>query len=445
MTTVVHRVLGSQGQPIVGLEVTALLMRRQDLVTSYRLRVPDTNEFTEAKLARQFVATSDTTGLLTWDLPANEYVYPAGTYYQIKGLTSQRMLAWVEDSAGPLELSQCLIEMIDFNSSNLVILRGPRGRRGDDTAGGTIGAVTSVNGKAGDVILVPSDIGAQPAGSYVSASALAAKADSSDVANALATKQDIASLGDAVINNTTVRQQTLVAWRPGEVVTASPITLRLSPDGVIIRRLDDGATRATYDSAEAARWTPLSGAPQTAAIPASVIVVHGTNSSTNRPATLDPVIWFGTVDPTNADVARDVWIPVTLTSAGARTRWLGSSGGGGGGGGGSTGTVAQTVTVNGAGQLAVNYTDGTSTLLATLLAIGTTSTTAKAGNYTPPIADLPAGTTLTVQKTGFTWPARPTSRADVIVQWKGADPSPPIVSTGTGGMLDNVDYRLVTA
>lgn len=58
--------------------------------------------------------------------------------------------------------------------------------------------------------------------------------------------------------------------------------------------------------------------------------------------------------------------------------------------------------------------------------------------------DLPAGTTLTVLKSGGTWPARPTSRADLIVQWKGADPSPSIVSSGTGGMLDNVDIRLIT-
>lgn len=60
------------------------------------------------------------------------------------------------------------------------------------------------------------------------------------------------------------------------------------------------------------------------------------------------------------------------------------------------------------------------------------------------VAGLPAGTTLTVTKSGSTWPARPTSRADIVVAWKGADPSPAIVSSGTGGMLDNVDYRLVT-
>lgn len=36
---------------------------------------------------------------------------------------------------------------------------------------------------------------------------------------------------------------------------------------------------------------------------------------------------------------------------------------------------------------------------------------------------------------------RPTSRSDVMVIWKGADPSPGIVTTGTGGMLDGVDER----
>ena len=58
--------------------------------------------------------------------------------------------------------------------------------------------------------------------------------------------------------------------------------------------------------------------------------------------------------------------------------------------------------------------------------------------------ELPAGATLTVQKSGGVWPARPTSRSDVTVQWKGPDPSPSIVSSGTGGMLNNVDIRLVT-
>lgn len=57
---------------------------------------------------------------------------------------------------------------------------------------------------------------------------------------------------------------------------------------------------------------------------------------------------------------------------------------------------------------------------------------------------LPAATTLTVVKSAGVWPSRPTSRSDIIVQWKGPDPSPSIVSSGTGGMLDNVDIRLIT-
>lgn len=61
----------------------------------------------------------------------------------------------------------------------------------------------------------------------------------------------------------------------------------------------------------------------------------------------------------------------------------------------------------------------------------------------PTYANLPAGTTLTVVKSG-SWPARPTARTDIVVQWKGPDPSPAIISSGTGGMLDNVDMRFVT-
>lgn len=56
---------------------------------------------------------------------------------------------------------------------------------------------------------------------------------------------------------------------------------------------------------------------------------------------------------------------------------------------------------------------------------------------------LPAGTTITVSKSGSTWPARPTTRTDIVVAWKGADPSPPIVNSGTAGMINNVDYRIV--
>jgi hypothetical protein len=56
---------------------------------------------------------------------------------------------------------------------------------------------------------------------------------------------------------------------------------------------------------------------------------------------------------------------------------------------------------------------------------------------------LPSGSTLTVIKSGSTWPQRPTTRTDIVVAWKGADPSPAVVNSGTAGMLNNVDYRIV--
>ncbi len=101
------------------------------------------------------------------------------------------------------------------------------------------------------------------------------------------------------------------------------------------------------------------------------------------------------------------------------------------------------VTLSGADDVFLNNTQNGQT-------IQYNSTTAKWNNITasggssPTYANLPAGTTLTVSKSGSVWPARPTSRADIVVQWKGPDPSPSIVSSGIGGMMDNVDVRFVT-
>jgi hypothetical protein len=115
-------------------------------------------------------------------------------------------------------------------------------------------------------------------------------------------------------------------------------------------------------------------------------------------------------------------------------------GGGTGGGGTGGGAVAS---VN--GQIgtvilgADNIAEGASHLFLTA-----SERTAIAGASAPTLANIPAGSTLTVQSTAGTWPARPTSRADVIVIWKGPDPSPAIVSSGTGGMRDGIDIRFVT-
>jgi len=92
-----------------------------------------------------------------------------------------------------------------------------------------------------------------------------------------------------------------------------------------------------------------------------------------------------------------------------------------------------------------NITDTTTVGRALMTAVDGNAARALIGAGSPSVEDIPSGSTLTVLKDTVTgWPARPTARADVIVAWKGADPSPSIVSSGTGGMLNNVDYRLVT-
>lgn len=62
-------------------------------------------------------------------------------------------------------------------------------------------------------------------------------------------------------------------------------------------------------------------------------------------------------------------------------------------------------------------------------------------------SELPPYTTVVVTKVGSTWPGPLTLRSDIIIIWKGPDPSPPIVSVrtlGTPGMLDDVDLRMIT-
>jgi hypothetical protein len=72
------------------------------------------------------------------------------------------------------------------------------------------------------------------------------------------------------------------------------------------------------------------------------------------------------------------------------------------------------------------------------------------------------GTVQYVQKVDGKWPSgwsgnvpdytnglsdagiRPTADVNTLVFWKGPDPSPAIITAGTGGMLDGVDVRLVT-
>lgn len=103
---------------------------------------------------------------------------------------------------------------------------------------------------------------------------------------------------------------------------------------------------------------------------------------------------------------------------------------------------ADTATVNAALALKADQSAVTAALAAKA---NTTYVDAQIASIPPPtLANLPAGMTITIVKSGGVWPARYSSRSDLIFAWKGPDPSPPIVSSGTAGMLNNVDYRLVT-
>jgi hypothetical protein len=60
---------------------------------------------------------------------------------------------------------------------------------------------------------------------------------------------------------------------------------------------------------------------------------------------------------------------------------------------------------------------------------------------------LPAGTTITMTKAAGVWPGAPTTRADIVIIWKGPDPSPASAASRTLGvaeMLNNVDMRAIT-
>lgn len=55
---------------------------------------------------------------------------------------------------------------------------------------------------------------------------------------------------------------------------------------------------------------------------------------------------------------------------------------------------------------------------------------------------LKSQSVLFVRKSGGVWPARPTTRTDVLVFWIGPDPSPSIVTSGTGGMYNGDERHL---
>jgi hypothetical protein len=64
------------------------------------------------------------------------------------------------------------------------------------------------------------------------------------------------------------------------------------------------------------------------------------------------------------------------------------------------------------------------------------------GSGTMTIANAPAGAVFSAYKSGSAWPARPSSRTDITIFWIGVAPAPAIVTSGTGGMLQDVDVWL---
>jgi hypothetical protein len=96
--------------------------------------------------------------------------------------------------------------------------------------------------------------------------------------------------------------------------------------------------------------------------------------------------------------------------------------------------------------------------------LGPDDVDAKPSDYAPSYADATPGSTFVVDKdpvTGF-WPTsydatgaaiytsgaanagtRPTARTDIVIVWRGADPSPASVASGTGGMLRGKDERKI--
>ena len=53
---------------------------------------------------------------------------------------------------------------------------------------------------------------------------------------------------------------------------------------------------------------------------------------------------------------------------------------------------------------------------------------------------VPPGSTFTIDRSGGAWPARPTTRTDVIIRWRGTAPAPSLVTSGTSGMYATDEF-----
>lgn len=111
---------------------------------------------------------------------------------------------------------------------------------------------------------------------------------------------------------------------------------------------------------------------------------------------------------------------------------------------GSTNYATRWAAASGGGSVAPGDVD---TIVGNLVSGGTGASVGALDNRYKkkgivPIDDLPAGSSIVVRKTGASWPARPTSRTDIIVIWVGLDPDPAIITSGTAGAMNNVDVRM---
>lgn len=74
--------------------------------------------------------------------------------------------------------------------------------------------------------------------------------------------------------------------------------------------------------------------------------------------------------------------------------------------------------------------------------LGAADVGARSESWTPSVDDLPGGVVMYSRKTDGEWGPRPTARADIMVIRQGAEPPPPVVASGTDGMLDGDEHHV---
>lgn len=234
-------------------------------------------------------------------------------------------------------------------------------------SGGGGGAVASVNGKTGAVVLSAADVGAQPAGSYATA-AQGAKADTAVQPGSLAAVATSGSYTD-LTNKPTIP----AAYTDEQAQDAIAAAFAAGTQ--------TGITVAYNDTTNSLSLTATgTTSPDATTTSKGIVELAGDLSGTAAAPTVTGGTHHGHTASQISDsstVGRSV-----LTAADAPT--------------------ARTALGAGTSNLAV----------------GTTATDAKPGNYTPLIPDLPADDLVRkVQNGDGTWPNRPTARTDVGCLW----------------------------